>query len=43
MPNFPDDNLPAVLVYQNGKMIKQLIGPIIFGINSITNEGKKSI
>ncbi|KAI7692894.1 Phosducin-like protein 3 [Sarcoptes scabiei] len=38
MPNFPDDNLPAVLVYQNGKMIKQLIGPIIFGINSITNE-----
>lgn len=38
--NFPDSDLPAVFVYKNGQLIKQLIGPMIFGTQKITNEGK---
>ena len=37
--NFPDKNLPAVFVYKNGQMLKQLIGPLIFGEDKITNDG----
>lgn len=36
--NFPDSDLPAVFVYKNGQLIKQLIGPMIFGTQKITNE-----
>ncbi|OTF73874.1 hypothetical protein BLA29_013165, partial [Euroglyphus maynei] len=39
IPNFPDDNLPAVFIYLNGQLVKQLIGPIVFGMESITKEG----
>lgn len=38
--NFPDSNLPAIFVYHNGQMIKQLIGPRIFGTEKITLDGK---
>nr|XP_027202033.1 phosducin-like protein 3 [Dermatophagoides pteronyssinus] len=38
IPNFPEDNLPAVFVYLNGQLVKQLIGPIVFGMESITKE-----
>jgi len=31
IPNFPDDNLPAIFIYQNGSCKKQLIGPNVFG------------
>jgi len=34
--NFPDENLPAVFIYQNGQLIKQLIGPVVFGMEKIT-------
>lgn len=34
--NFPDENLPAVFVYHSGQMVKQLIGPAIFGASQIT-------
>lgn len=39
IPNFPDENLPAVFVYRNGKLVQQLIGPIVFGLEAITREG----
>jgi len=38
--NFPDENLPAVFVYQNGQLVKQLIGPLVFGTGKICADGK---
>ncbi|KAH9398656.1 Phosducin-like protein 3 [Tyrophagus putrescentiae] len=38
VPNFPDSNLPAVFVYRDSQLIKQFIGPMIFGSEKITNE-----
>ena len=40
IPNFPDANLPAVFVYHNGQLIKQMVGPMVFGTEKITVEGK---
>lgn len=37
--NFPDKDLPAVFVYKNGQLLKQFIGPMIFGSEKITIEG----
>lgn len=28
IPNWPDINLPTIFIYQNGNMVKQIIGPI---------------
>ena len=39
--NFPDENLPSIFVYHNGQLIKQLIGPIVFGTEKITLDGKE--
>ena len=37
--NFPDQNLPVVFVYYNGQLVRQLIGPMIFGTEKITFDG----
>lgn len=36
IPNFPDSNVPAVFVYYNGELTKQLIGSLVFGTGKIT-------
>ncbi|XP_029161745.1 viral IAP-associated factor homolog isoform X1 [Nylanderia fulva] len=34
IPNWPDNNLPTIFIYQNGNMVKQIIGPLEFrGMN----------
>lgn len=30
IPNYPDQNLPTIFIYQNGEMRKQLIGQSYF-------------
>ena len=30
IPNFPDENLPGILIYHNGKCIKQIFGTLNF-------------
>lgn len=30
IPNWPDSNLPTIFIYQNGNMVKQIIGPLEF-------------
>lgn len=43
VPNFPDTNLPAVFVYRDSQLIKQFIGPMIFGAEKITSEGNITV
>eukprot|EP00744_Colponema_vietnamica_P006926 GILI01010008.1.p1 GENE.GILI01010008.1~~GILI01010008.1.p1 ORF type:complete len:262 (-),score=45.31 GILI01010008.1:48-800(-) len=31
IPNYPDSNLPTILIYQNGECVKQIIGAADFG------------
>eukprot|EP01026_Neomeris_dumetosa_P040939 TRINITY_DN3386_c0_g1_i7.p2 TRINITY_DN3386_c0_g1~~TRINITY_DN3386_c0_g1_i7.p2 ORF type:complete len:245 (-),score=48.03 TRINITY_DN3386_c0_g1_i7:536-1270(-) len=38
IPNYPDSNLPTVLIYYQGKCIKSLAGSSQFGGNRITSE-----
>lgn len=38
--NFPDSSLPALFIYQNGNLKKQLIGSHTFGGTKMTAESK---
>ena len=39
IPNYPDKNLPTVFVYFNGDLLKQFVGPAMFGGMKITKDG----
>lgn len=41
--NFPDKNLPAIFVYYEGNMKRQLVGPQAFGGMNLTVEGLELI
>ncbi|XP_012286473.1 viral IAP-associated factor homolog [Orussus abietinus] len=38
IPNWPDSNLPTIFIYNNGNMIKQIIGPIELRGMKLTEE-----
>lgn len=39
IPNFPESNLPAIFVYQNGQVIKQFLGSSQIGDTNMKCEG----
>lgn len=38
IPNFPDENLPGILIYCNGKCVKQIFGTLNFSSNPSCDE-----
>jgi hypothetical protein len=40
IPNFPEHNLPAIFVYRDGQLVKQLLGAAKIGDLNMKCEGK---
>lgn len=40
IPNFPESNLPAIFVYHEGELKKQILGSDSFGSSKLKQDGK---
>jgi hypothetical protein len=43
IPNFPDASLPAIFVYFEGNLRRQIVGAADFGGMSLTEDGERSV